>query len=81
MWNYGFSVGQGFKCGFCGTSKKSRGATRLMQHLAGVPGDVAFCQMVTSDVKKAMWTKHKDSKERKKKFKEEQKEVGKCSCE
>ncbi|XP_039784116.1 uncharacterized protein LOC120650884 [Panicum virgatum] len=73
VWNYGFSVGQGFKCGFCGTSKKSGGATRLMQHLAGVPGDVAFCQMVTSDVKQAMWTKHKDSKERKKNLKRSKK--------
>jgi hypothetical protein len=73
VWNYGFSVGQGFKCGFCGTSKKSGGATRLMQHLAGVPGDVAFCQMVTSDVKQAMWTKHKDSKERKKYLKRSKK--------
>jgi len=75
VWNYGFSVGQGFKCGFCGTSKKSRGATRLMQHLAGVPGDAAFCQKVTSDVKQAMWTKHKDSKERKKNLKRSKKRL------
>ena len=75
MWNYGFSVGQGFKCGFCGTSKKSGGATRLMQHLAGVPGDAAFCQKVTSDVKQAMWTKHKDSKERKKNLKRSKKRL------
>ena len=75
VWNYGFSVGQGFKCGFCGTSKKSGGATRLMQHLAGVPGDAAFCQKVTSDVKQAMWTKHKDSKERKKNLKRSKKRL------
>ncbi|CAD6259880.1 unnamed protein product [Miscanthus lutarioriparius] len=29
VWNYGFSVGQGFKCGFCGATKRSGGATRL----------------------------------------------------
>jgi len=75
VWNYGFSVGQGFKCGFCGTSKKSGGATRLMQHLAGVPGDAAFCQKVTSDVKQAMWTKHKDSKEKKKNLKRSKKRL------
>ena len=42
VWNYGFSVGQGFRYGFCGATKRSGGATRLTQHLAGVPGDVAF---------------------------------------
>jgi len=46
-----------------------------MQHLAGVPGDVAFCQMVTSDVKQAMWTKHKDSNERKKNLKRSKKRL------
>jgi hypothetical protein len=49
------------------------------KHLARVPGDVAFCEKVPSYVKYAMWRKHKDSKDRKRDFKEDQKEVGKCS--
>lgn len=32
VWNYGFSVGHGFRCGFCGVTKQSRGATRLKMH-------------------------------------------------
>lgn len=35
VWNYGFNIGQGFKYGFCGKSKRSGGATRLTMHLAG----------------------------------------------
>ena len=75
VWNYGFSVGQGFRCGFCGATKRSGGATRLTQHLAGVPGDVAFCEKVPSDVKHAMWRKHKESKDRKKDLKRTKKRL------
>ncbi|CAD6256520.1 unnamed protein product [Miscanthus lutarioriparius] len=65
VWNYGFSVGQGFRCGFCGATKRSGGETRLTQHLAGVP----------SDVKHAMWRKHKESKDRKKDLKRTKKRL------
>jgi len=45
------------------------------EHLAWVPGDVAFCEKVPSNVKHAMWKKHKDSKDRKRDLKRTKKRL------
>ncbi|XP_062197794.1 uncharacterized protein LOC133900613 [Phragmites australis] len=75
VWNHGFSIGQGFRCGFCGLSKKSGGATRLRAHLARIPGDVVSCLHTTSEVKHAMRKRYKEGKDRRKEIQKSKKRL------
>ncbi|CAM0149332.1 unnamed protein product [Urochloa decumbens] len=70
VWNYGFKVLLGSKCGFCGFSQQSGGKTRLRMHLARIPGDVKPCEKAPAHVKNAMKKAHDLGQLRRKENKE-----------
>ena len=47
-------AGQGFKCGYCGTTNKGGGATRFRDHLGCIVGEVKSCPSVPRVVRDAM---------------------------
>lgn len=42
-WSHGEPYGNGFSCNYCTSRIKGEGATRLREHLGGLPGNVAAC--------------------------------------
>ncbi|KAG0529960.1 hypothetical protein BDA96_05G142700 [Sorghum bicolor] len=55
VWMHGSKLaGQGFKCGYCGTTNKGGGATRFRDHLGCIVGEVKSCPSVPRVVRDAM---------------------------
>ena len=63
-------AGQGFKCGYCGTTNKGGGATRFRDHLGCIVGEVKSCTSVPRAVRDAMRELRKASMENKKEKRE-----------
>ncbi|XP_035823134.1 uncharacterized protein [Zea mays] len=53
-WSHGEPYGNGFSCNYCTSRIKGGGATRLREHLGGLPGNVAACINVPLNVKAIM---------------------------
>jgi hypothetical protein len=53
-WSHGEPYGNGFSCNYCISRIKGGGATRLREHLGGLPGNVVACINVPLNVKAIM---------------------------
>jgi hypothetical protein len=53
-WSHGEPYGNGFSCNYCISRIKGGGATRLREHLGGLPENVAACINVPLNVKAIM---------------------------
>lgn len=53
-WSHGEPYGNGFSCNYCTSRIKGGGATRLREHLGGLPENVAACINVPLNVKAIM---------------------------